>query len=204
MAELTGMLIENYYPPIQSEGIKTNKSISVGGSAGFDMSASSGTFKTPTGAFTQGGDFTVASGKTLAVTTADKLTVGGVIVPQYVVVTYNGQTASATDSTVFIAARAYQVVDVSEVHSVAAGGASKLQLTKDTSTNAPGAGTNLLTNNTNAGFDLNATANTVQNGTLTATAADLQLAAGDRLGLDFADAIQSSATVSVTVSLKRI
>jgi hypothetical protein len=201
MADLTGMLIENYYPPIQSEGIKTNKSISIGGSAGFDMSASSGTFKTPTGAFTQGGDFTVASGKTLAVTTTDKLTVGGIIVPQYVVVTYNGQTASATDATIFIAARAYQVVDVSEVHSVAAGGTSTLQLTKDTSTNAPGAGTDLLTS---TGFNLNATANTVQNGTLTSTTADLQLAAGDRLGLDFANAIQSSATVSVTVSLKRI
>ena len=119
-------------------------------------------------------------------------------------VTYVGQTASATDTPIFIANTAYQVIAVSEVHSVAAGGTSTLQLTKDTGTTAPGAGTDLLTNNTNAGFNLNATANTVQNGTLTATTASLQLAAGDRLSLDFGHAIQSSATVVVTVSLKRI
>jgi len=145
---------------------------------------------------------TVASGKTLAVTTADKLTVGGVIVPQQIEISYIGQTTeAATDRAIFIANRAYQVTGVRQVHAVAAGGASKLQLTKDTGTTAPGAGTDLLTNNTNTGFDLNATANTVQVGTLTATTADLQLAAGDRLSLDWANTIQSTAGIVVTVSL---
>ncbi len=110
-------------------------------------------------------------------------------------------TPAATDTAFFVATRAYRVVAISEVHSVAAGGASVLQVTKDTSTNAPGAGTDLLTNNTNGGFDLNATANTPQVGTLTATAASLELAAGDRLSVDFAQAIQSSAGVLVTVEM---
>jgi hypothetical protein len=51
---------------------------------------------------------------------------------------------------------------------------------------------------------LNATANTVQAGTLTSTTADLQLAAGDRLSIDFANAIQSTAGLVVTVQLKPI
>lgn len=109
--------------------------------------------------------------------------------------------ATATDAVFFVATRAYIVVSVSEVHAVAAGGASALQVVKDTGTNAPGAGTDLLTNNTNAGFDLNGTANTVQVGTLTATLATKTLAAGDRLAVDFAQAIQSSAGIAVTACL---
>lgn len=110
-------------------------------------------------------------------------------------------TPAATDQVFFIATRPYRVVAASEVHSVAAGGASVLQLVKDTATDAPGAGTDLLTNNTNTGFDLNATANTVQVGALSGTAANLRLATGDRLSVDYANTIQSSAGVVVTVAL---
>lgn len=105
---------------------------------------------------------------------------------------------TATDLPFYTATRAVQVVSASQVHAVAAGGASTLQITKDTGTTAPGAGTDLLTS---TGFNLNATANTVQVGTLTATTADLVLAAGDRLSIDFANAIQSSAGINVTVCL---
>lgn len=110
-------------------------------------------------------------------------------------------TPAATDRAFFVAPRPCRVLAISEVHAVAAGGASKLQVTKDTSTNAAGAGTNLLTDNTNAGFDLNATADTVQAGTLTATVASLTLATGDRLSVDYADTIQSTAGVCVTALL---
>lgn len=112
-----------------------------------------------------------------------------------------GAPAAATDTVFFVANRSYLVVSAREVHAVAAGGASVLQVTKDTSTNAPGAGTDLLTNNTNTGFDLAATANTVQTGTLITTIATLTLAAGDRLAVDFAQAIQSSSGIAVTVCL---
>lgn len=106
-------------------------------------------------------------------------------------------TPAATDQVFFVATRAMKVVSISQVHSVAAGGASTLQVTKDDATDAPGAGTDLLS----SAFDLNATANTVQAGALSATAADLLLAAGDRLAVDFANAIQSSDGVVVTVGM---
>ena len=106
-------------------------------------------------------------------------------------------TPAAVDAVFFIATRAYNIVSISAVFSVTAGGASKLQVTKDTATDAPGAGTDILTNNTNTGFDLAATANTVQTGTFAATS----LAAGNRLAVDYANTIQSTAGVVVTVCL---
>lgn len=131
---------------------------------------------------------------TLSVTGAVTFTAppsGSYFTAQY----YGGTTAAATDVCFFIAPVACTVVAASEVHAVAAGGASTLQLVKDTSTDAPGAGTDLLS----SAFDLNATANTVQTGTLTGT---LTLAVGNRLSVDYANAIQSSAGVVVTVLLK--
>lgn len=110
------------------------------------------------------------------------------------------------DGAFYIANRPMQVVAIRQVHSVAGTHASavNLQITKETTTGAPGAGTDLLTNNTNAGFNLKATANTVQVGTLNATEANLQLAAGDRLSADFAGTLTDLAGVVVTVTLKPI
>lgn len=136
---------------------------------------------------------------------ADKLTIGGVIAEPRVVAVFQGQsTEAATDRVFFLADRAYQVTGCTEIHAVAAGGASVIQVVKDTTTAAPGAGVDLLTNNTNTGFDLNATANTLQTGTLTATGASLQLAAGDRLSVDFANTIQSTAGLTIACTLKAI
>jgi len=126
---------------------------------------------------------------------------GASVVGNRFTASFVGQTTeAATDRVFFVATQACTVVAISEVHAVAAGGASTLQVTKDTGTNAPGAGTDLLS----AAFDLNATANTVQTGALTATAADLTLAAGNRLAIDFANAIQSTAGLCVTVTLKTV
>lgn len=122
----------------------------------------------------------------------------GLVCPSFFTI---GAPAAATDTAFFLATRAYVVVSAREVHAVAAGGASVVQLVKDTGTNAPGAGTDLLTNNTNTGFDLNATANTPQTGALIATLATKTLAAGDRLSVDFAQAIQASSGIVVTVCL---
>lgn len=113
---------------------------------------------------------------------------------------YQITTAAIADQTIFVATRPYIVVSVSEVHAVAAGGASVVQLVKDTGTAAPGAGIDLLTNTTNTGFNLNGTANTVQVGTLVA-AATRTLAAGDRLSLDFSTTVLASSGISVTVCL---
>ena len=149
---------------------------------------------------------TANSGKTIA-TDADKLTAGGVIVPQHLEVTYRqNKNGDLADESFFIANRAYEVVAIREIHATAGddAGAVSVQVTKDTGTNAPGAGADLLTNNTNAGFNLKGTANTVQVGTLIATQASLQLAAGDRLSVDFAGTLTTLAGVVITVSLKRI
>jgi hypothetical protein len=113
-------------------------------------------------------------------------------------VSYNSPgTPEATDAVFLVATRALRVKAISQVHAVAAGGVSTLQVTKDTSTDAPGAGSDLLS----SAFNLNATANTVQAGSLTSTLADLDLATGDRLAVDFANAIQSSDGITVTVTL---
>lgn len=143
----------------------------------------------------------------LNVTQADGLTENDIIIPKYIPVTFSMlANGSLADQCFFIADRAYEVVAINEAHSVAGNdaGAVNLQVTKDTGTNAPGAGSDLLTNNTNAGFNLKGTANTVQNGTLVATAATKRLAAGDRLSVDFAGTLTTLAGVVVTVMLKRI
>jgi hypothetical protein len=119
--------------------------------------------------------------------------------------TFADETVSlATDRAIFLATTGWYIEGITQIHSVAAGGTSNLQVTKDVSTDAPGAGTDLLTNNTNAGFDLNGTANTVQTGTLATTAGLRHLAAGNRLSLDFAHAIQSTAGLKIGLRLRRL
>ena len=126
---------------------------------------------------------------------------------KYIEVSFHGQAAAEmVDQSFFIANRTYQVVAVKYVHAVAESTATtlKVQVVKDHGTDAPGAGDNLLTNNSNAGFDCKATANTVQSGTLTSTTANLQLAAGDRLSVDFTDSATELVGATITVTLKKI
>ena len=112
--------------------------------------------------------------------------------------------ADLADQSFFIANQPYEVVAIQLLHSVAGsdGSAVNAQVTKDVSTEAPGAGKDLLTNNSDAGFNLKATANTVQEGTLSLEAADRKLSKGDRLSVDFAGTLTSVAGVQITVSLK--
>lgn len=101
----------------------------------------------------------------------------------------------------FIADRYYEVVDASEVHNTAAGGAAKIGVTIDKGTTVPGGGNVVQTDNTNAGFDLNATAQTPQ--FMTPASLHLRLLSpGDRLGLVVTGAAQSIADVCITVSLR--
>lgn len=117
--------------------------------------------------------------------------------------TFADETVSlATDRAIFLATVPYDIRAITEIHAVAAGGASALQVTKDVTTGAPGAGTDLLSDNTASGFDLNATANTVQIGTLVTTAGVRKMNAGDRLSIDFAQAIQSTAGLKIGLRLR--
>ena len=114
--------------------------------------------------------------------------------------------AGLVDTAFYVANRPMIVTGIQYIHSTAGtnGSAVNLQVTKDTSTDAPGAGTDLLTNNTNAGFNCKGTADTVQTGTLTGTAASLRLAPGDRLSVDFSGTLTSLAGVVVVVTLQPI
>jgi hypothetical protein len=89
------------------------------------------------------------------------------------------------DQSFFVATRPLKIAKILYVSSVKSTSACNFQVQKCAGTTAPDSGTDLLTNNTNAGFDCNAVANTVQVGTLSATAANLRLAMTDRLATDF-------------------
>ena len=112
--------------------------------------------------------------------------------------------AIGTDNCVFIANRDCIITRIDYVHGTAAGQACNLQVTKDTGTDAPGAGTDLLTNDTNSGFEGDGTANVVQNGALTATAANLRLAPGNRISVDYSGTTTSLAKVLVTITLQYV
>jgi hypothetical protein len=163
-----------------------------------------------TNALTLGtGPFTLRAGDRLAIkysatTTGADVCLAVVLQPIYKrkEVTWqlgpNGQ--QQVDQCFFAADRDYEVVDLSCTFATAAGGAAKLLVTIDKGTTAPGAGNAVHTDNTSAGFDLNATGNTVQIGTLN-TLRNRLLAAGDRLGLKHTGTAQSIANVAITVSL---
>lgn len=109
--------------------------------------------------------------------------------------------ASLADQAFFVAPAPCEVLDIQEVHSTAGtdAGAVSLQVTKDVSTDAPGAGTDLLTS---VGFNMKGTANTVQEGTLVSSKASLAMKRGDRLSVDFAGTLTALAGVVVTVTLR--
>lgn len=59
-------LIENYLDEVMYPGgINTNKNLTIGGSANFDQSGSSGTFKTGTGQVSLNGNVVLAAGKSI-------------------------------------------------------------------------------------------------------------------------------------------
>ncbi len=144
------------------------------------------------------GDTTIASAKALAVTTADKLTVGGVIVPQAVYVNVPLFVTDLTKS-VFVATEALQVTAVKAVYGVVSLSGT-MALEKLTGTTAPGSGSSMLT----GALDLTTTANTVLSGTLTGTTANLQLAAGDRIGCVLGGTLTGLLGCVLTIALKRI
>lgn len=104
----------------------------------------------------------------------------------------------------FTASRPSIITSIKWSHAVAGddGGGLKAQIVKDTATDAPGAGTDILTNESNAGFDAQAAADTIIEGTLTGTAATLRMDPGDRLSLDFAGTTTTLAGVCLIVEFE--
>ncbi len=112
---------------------------------------------------------------------------------------------TSSNAQFFIANAPYTVTAARWSHSTAGSSATCLiEMTKDATTDAPGAGTALLTNNTSTGFDGHAAANVPQVATFVTTAGALNLAIGQRLSLDFNGTLTALAGVCCTVSLTPI
>lgn len=111
--------------------------------------------------------------------------------------------ATATNyGKVFIAPFICTVTSIKEVHGTAGsdGSAVTLSVERLQGTEALGSGDELLAATK---IDLKGTADTVQTPTLTATTANLTLAAGDRLGLVDTGTLTAVADVAVTIELTR-
>lgn len=103
-------------------------------------------------------------------------------------------TPAATNQAFVVANRPMVLASLTHVHSVAAGGASTMDVTHESGTTAPGAGTSVFASGS---FDLNATANTPQTASLVAALATRTFTAGHRLSVKFNNTIQSSAGIVV-------
>lgn len=149
------------------------------------------------------GATTIDTGRTLAVTTADLLTVGGLIIPQEQTLVSETISLHASKVTynLFVARDAWQVTKIDYTPDIAQGGALTATVVKAVTTATPASATTPM--HTANGIDLNATAHTVQPITITATGADLQLAAGNRIGLVLSGAMTVGSGL-VTIRGKRI
>ena len=143
----------------------------------------------------------------VSIQTTDKLEIAGVKVPAALVITETLQGAAAATAAnygvFFIAPFACEVVSVRENHTTAGSdaGAVTLDIEKLTGTQASGAGVAVLGATK---INLKGAAETVQAPALTATTANKQLAAGDKLNLLDTGTLTAVAGVAVTIELKRI
>lgn len=108
--------------------------------------------------------------------------------------------ASKTAWNLFTAPEQMQVIGIDYVPDIAQGGAATATVVKCVSTDAPVAATTPMMTGS---FDANATAHTVQNATLSATAADLILKPGDRIGVKFSTA-PTVGSGTFTIRLRRL
>ncbi len=111
--------------------------------------------------------------------------------------------ADVIDQVFFIAPEAMEVVEIHEIHSTKGTHASAVSATvkRCQATEAATAGDDLIGTTK---IDLKGDDNTLQSPALTSTAADLKLAAGDRLSVDVTGTTTACAGVLVQVLLKRI
>jgi hypothetical protein len=109
--------------------------------------------------------------------------------------------ASPADASFFIAPFDLTIKSIDYIHGTAGsdGGAVTVQVERCQGTEAIGSGDDLLS----ATFNGKGTANTIQNGALTATTANLTLSKGDRLGVDFTGTLTALANVAITFTYQK-
>ena len=135
--------------------------------------------------------------------TADVITENGVIVPQtmkhnFILTAAEGGLGSGAFEHMQFET-GYQLTDVRASFKVAGGSGATITVEKLTTTQAGGAGTALL----QTALVMTGTTSTVLTGTLIATTASLQFAAGDRLGLIYGGT-PTGLVGSLSCTLKRI
>lgn len=109
--------------------------------------------------------------------------------------------ATKTVFNLFTAREALRVLSIDYVPDIAQGGALTATVVKATGTDTPASGTTPM--HAAAAINLNGTAHTVQSIALTATVADLTLAAGERIGFVESGAMTVGSGV-VTIRAKRL
>jgi hypothetical protein len=107
--------------------------------------------------------------------------------------------ANNQDAPFFIADRSYEIVAASAIWSTAATAGANAQLTVCSGTQDAASGLDIIANDTNAGFQIDGTANTVEVGTF--IAGRNFLFAGDRLGIDYT-VTTSILGLNITVTLR--
>lgn len=106
----------------------------------------------------------------------------------------------AVDQHCWIADSAYRVLSIEAIWSTVGGASAAVMPTKTTSNvadDSPAEGFTLIT----AAFDLTDTINVLNTGTLVATEADLLLADGDRLSLNFSGTVTGLEGLAITISV---
>jgi hypothetical protein len=187
---------------VVSNGLNVSTGGAVSGISGYTQASGdfaisgTGTFSTGTGNTSLNGNTTVAVGRVLAVSSADSLTVGGVKVPQTLVVPVS-LIASLLDQTIFIADADYQLAGTRCSYSIAALLNGALQVKVETGSQSPGSGIAQLT----GAIDLSATTNSTITGTLIGSPTVLH--AGDRLSLDISGVL-TNLFGHCTLTLKRV
>lgn len=150
--------------------------------------------------------FAIPTSQTLAVTTADLLTVGGIIVPQRVMVTHKINPANTSGEFCFVADRAYTVVTIKEIHNVVAGQACVCSVRKITSAGTALADATLgatVIDILSADLDLTTTAAVTVTASLSAVAGAITLAAGDKIGIKMGNG-SSLVGGNITIQLKAV
>jgi hypothetical protein len=182
----------------------------------FNLKATAATVQTATLSTTNTGDsdnpdLLLASGDRLGVVFSGAATeLAGVVIEvslapagTSLAIVYNlAANGDLVDQHFFVANRDYRVMAIRQVHSTLGtnGSAVTLDVKKSTSTQAAASGTTMLS----ATFDMKASINTVRLGTLTSTEADLRLAPGDRISIDYTGTLTALAGVVVVVTLQAV
>jgi hypothetical protein len=109
--------------------------------------------------------------------------------------------ASLTEQNLFTARESLQVLSIDVTPDLVQGGTLTGTVCKATGTATPVKTTTPM--HTADGINFNATAHTVQSITLTSTAADLNLVAGERIALDLSAAL-TTGRANITIRLRRI